>query len=318
MPRHIKLAALEGQHEEADAKIRSTVEAIIADVARRGEAAVRDCRRGSITGRPRRFVCQAKRRSTAASPAFRAQAIDDIRFAQTQIRHFARSSAPRCDVEVETMPGVVLGHKNIPSNRSAAMCRAGVSDGGVRAHERADRQSGGREAHDRLHAALNGEPHAATVAAMALGGADEIYVLGGVQAVAAMALGTETIAPVDMLVGPGNAYVAEAKRQLFGRVGIDLLAGPTETLMIADDTRTPRSARRSARPGGARADLAGDPGHHVAEARGGDDPRSTELACCPRRRSPGAWHDHGADHPVRYTTKWCTRPTGSPPSTSRC
>ena len=144
---------------------------------------------------------------------------------------------------------------------------------------------------------FKGGPHPAIVAAMHFGGADEIYVLGGIQAVAAMALGTETIAPVDMLVGPGNAYVAEAKRQLFGRVGIDLFAGPTETLVIADDTRRRRNLRhRSARPGRARPDLAGRPAHQFGEARARHDGRDRAPArrsCRPPTSRGKAWEDYG-------------------------
>ena len=135
---------------------------------------------------------------------------------------------------------------------------------------------------------FKGGPHPAIVAAMHFGGADEIYVLGGVQAVAAMALGTETIAPVDMIVGPGNAYVAEAKRQLFGRVGIDLLAGPTETLVIADDIGRRRNLRhRSARPGRAWPDLARRSAHQFREARARHHERGRAASENPADRRRG-------------------------------
>jgi sulfopropanediol 3-dehydrogenase len=142
------------------------------------------------------------------------------------------------DVEVETMPGVILGHKNMPGQRRRLLCaRRQVPADRLGPHECADGQGRRRASASSPRRRRSGQaPHPAIVAAMHMAGADEIYVLGGVQAVAAMALGTETIAPVDMLVGPGNAFVAEAKRQLYGRVGIDLFAGPTETLVIADET----------------------------------------------------------------------------------
>ncbi|MFZ9061673.1 MAG: histidinol dehydrogenase, partial [Steroidobacteraceae bacterium] len=172
------------------------------------------------------------------------QTLDDIRFAQAQIRNFALvQRAALQDVEVETLPGVVLGHRNIPVNAVGCYVPGGRYPMVASAHMSVvtARAAGVK----RVIAAappFGGKPHPAIVAAMHLAGADEIYALGGVQAVAAMALGTESIAPVDMIVGPGNAYVAEAKRQLFGRVGIDLLAGPTETLIIADDSCDPEMA----------------------------------------------------------------------------
>src|SRR4030095_16064215 len=164
--------------------------------------------------------------------------IKDIRFAQAQIRAFAEHQrAALRDVEVETLPGVKLGHRNIPVESVGCYVPGGRYPMVASAHMSivTARTAGVR----RIIACTppnRGEPHAETIAAMVLGGADEIHVLGGVQAIAAMALGTQTITPVDMLCGPGNAYVAEAKRQLFGRVGIDLFAGPTEILVLADET----------------------------------------------------------------------------------
>jgi sulfopropanediol 3-dehydrogenase len=164
--------------------------------------------------------------------------LEDIKFAQNQVRNFAtHQRAALLDVEVETMPGVILGHRNIPVNSVGCYVPGGRYPMVASAHMSV--VTANVAGVKRIVACApphKGEPHPAIVAAMHLGGATEIYVLGGVQAVGAMALGTSTLAPVDMLVGPGNAYVAEAKRQLFGRVGIDLLAGPTETLLIADDT----------------------------------------------------------------------------------
>ena len=164
--------------------------------------------------------------------------IEDIKFAQAQIRRFAEvQRAALRDVEVETLPGVRLGHKNIPVASVGCYVPGGRYPMVASAHMSVlTAKVAGVKRVAACTPPLNGVPPAATVAAMALGGADEIYLLGGIQAVAAMALGTSSIPAVDMLVGPGNAFVAEAKRQLFGRVGIDLLAGPTETLIIADDT----------------------------------------------------------------------------------
>ncbi len=238
MIRHIKSGQSAEVKAENSAQVRKTVEAILADIAARGEAAVREYSEKFDKWSPASFRLSESEIAECVR-ALPQQVVDDIRFAQEQIRNFAlKQRAALQDVEVETIPGVVLGHKNIPVN-SVGLLRSGraVSDGRLRAHERGDGQGRGREAHHRAARLPRAASRiAATVAAMHFGGADEIYAFGGVQAVAAMALGTETIAPVDMLVGPGNAYVAEAKRQLFGRVGIDLLAGPTETLIIADDS----------------------------------------------------------------------------------
>jgi len=162
----------------------------------------------------------------------------DIKFAQEQIRKFAQAQRDSMqDIEVETMPGVILGHKNIPVQSVGCYVPAGKFPMVASAHMSIVTASVANV--PRIVACtppFQGEPNAAVIAAMHLGGAHEIYVIGGIQAVGAMALGTETIEPVDMLVGPGNAFVAEAKRQLFGRVGIDLFAGPTETMVIADET----------------------------------------------------------------------------------
>jgi len=220
-----------------DTKVRQTVEAILEDVGKRGDAAVRELSAKFDQWSPPSF-----RLSAAQIDAIMAQVprgtIADIEFAQAQIRNFAEHQrAALKDIEVETLPGVKLGHKNIPVDSVGCYVPGGRYPMVASAHMSivTARTAGVR----RVIACTppnQGVPHAETIAAMVLGGADEIYVLGGVQAVAAMGLGTATIAPVDMLVGPGNAYVAEAKRQLFGRVGIDLLAGPTEILVIADET----------------------------------------------------------------------------------
>ena len=164
--------------------------------------------------------------------------MEDIRFAQDQIRRFAQAQrASMVDIEVETLPGVILGHRNIPVQSVGCYVPGGKFPMVASAHMSV--LTAAVAGVPRIIASappVNGAPHPAIVAAMQMAGAHEIYVMGGMQAVGAMALGTQTITPVDMLVGPGNAYVAEAKRQLYGRVGIDLFAGPTETMLIADDT----------------------------------------------------------------------------------
>ena len=237
MSRHIKKAALAGQQDEADAKVRGTVESIIADVAKRGDEAVRE-----LSERFDRWSPPSFRLSTAEIEDLVAkvapQTIDDIKFAQDQIRNFAEiQRASMRDVEVETLPGIVLGHKHIPVGNVGCYVPGGRYPMVASAHMSIVTARVAGVAHITACTPPNqGGPHPETIAAMHLGGADEIYVLGGVQAVAAMALGTATFKPLDMLVGPGNAYVAEAKRQLYGRVGIDLFAGPTEILVIADET----------------------------------------------------------------------------------
>src|SRR6202023_2758522 len=172
------------------------------------------------------------------------QVVEDIQFAQMQIRNFALvQKAALREVEVQTLPGVILGHKNIPVNSVGCYVPGGRYPMVASAHMSVvTAKAAGVKRIVAAAPPFEGAPPPAIVAAMHLGGADEIYTIGGVQSVAAMALGTESIAPVDMIVGPGTAYVAEAKRQLFGRVGIDLLAGPTETLIIADDSCDPEMA----------------------------------------------------------------------------
>ncbi|CAN5888991.1 histidinol dehydrogenase [soil metagenome] len=226
-----------GTQQDIDSKVRETVETTLKHIEAEGDAAVRE-----LSERFDRYSPEHFRLSLEEIAACVAQVPEDelaaIRFSLEQVRTFAKSQRESIhDIEVETLPGVTLGHKNIPVNAvgcyapggrypmiaSVIMSVATAKVAGVK----------------RVIACappLGGAPYPATIATMQLAGADEIYVLGGIQAVGAMALGTETIAPVDMLVGPGNAFVAEAKRQLFGRVGIDLFAGPTEVLVIADDT----------------------------------------------------------------------------------
>src|SRR5918996_510638 len=200
MATHLKRRIAQALTDEMDQKVRHTIEAILAGV----------------------------------SPG----TLDDIKFAQSQIRNFAEHQrAAIRDIEVETLPGVKLGHKNIPVESVGCYVPGGRYPMVASAHMSiVTARTAGVKRIIACTPPNQGEPHAETIAAMVLGGADEIHVVGGVQAIAAMALGTETIKPVDMLCGPGNAYVAEAKRQLFGRVGIDLFAGPTEILVLADET----------------------------------------------------------------------------------
>ncbi len=237
MIRYLKRGATDEEKFEADRNVRQTVETILDDVMRRGDAAVRELSARFDKWEPSAFrLSQLEIQELIDS--LPEQVIDDIKFAQAQIRRFAEvQRAALRDVEVETLPGVRLGHKNIPVASVGCYVPGGRYPMVASAHMSVlTAKVAGVKRVAACTPPLNGMPPAATVAAMALGGADEIYLLGGVQAVAAMALGTSSIPAVDMLVGPGNAFVAEAKRQLFGRVGIDLLAGPTETLIIADET----------------------------------------------------------------------------------
>jgi len=237
MPRHIKAASLAGQREEADARVRGTVETIIADVAKRGDEAVRELSERFDKWSPPSFRLSDDE-IAALVARVSPQAIADIEFAQAQIRGFAEiQRASLKDVEVETLPGVVLGHRHIPVATVGCYVPGGRYPMVASAHMSIVTARVAGVGHITACTPPNqGGPHPETIAAMHLGGADEIHVLGGVQAVAAMALGTGTFRAVDMLVGPGNAYVAEAKRQLYGKVGIDLFAGPTEILVIADDS----------------------------------------------------------------------------------
>ena len=222
---------------DMDAKVKATVESILADIDTRGDAAVRELSEKFDKWSPERFRLSDEE-IEAAVKRLPEQTIDDIKFAQAQIRKFAEiQKAALRDVEEETFPGVILGHKNIPVNSVGCYIPGGKYPMVASAHMSVlTAKVAGVKRVIACAPPHDGGPNDAIVAAMHLAGADEIYCLGGVQAVGAMALGTETVDPVDMLVGPGNAFVAEAKRQLYGRVGIDLFAGPTETLVIADET----------------------------------------------------------------------------------
>ncbi len=237
MIQHLKAGKLADEKAQLDTGVRTTVEAILGDIEKRGDAAIHDYSQKFDKWNPSSFrLTDAEIAACIAS--LPAQAIEDIRFAQTQIKRFAQIQLMSFkDVEVETLPGVVLGHKNIPINSVGCYVPGGKYPLLASAHMGVlTAKVAGVKRVIACAPPYEGKPAAAIVAAMSMAGADEIYVVGGVQAVAMMALGTENVKPVDMLVGPGNAYVAEAKRQLYGRVGIDLQAGPTETLVICDDT----------------------------------------------------------------------------------
>ncbi len=232
---YLKQGKSDADVAEADAKLRATVEDILEAITKRGDDAVKELALKFDGYAPDDFRLSEAEIAAAISNVSRDD-IDDIKFAQAQVRNFAEKQK-EClqDLEVETLPGVILGHKNVPVNAVGCYVPGGKYPMVASAHMSVvtAKVAGVK----RIMASAppqGGKPHPAIVAAMHMAGADEILVLGGIQAIGAMALGTETIAGVDMLVGPGNMFVAEAKRQLFGRVGIDLFAGPTETLIIAD------------------------------------------------------------------------------------
>ena len=235
--RYIKRGKTVEQKAEADAKVQAVVRGILADISARKDAAVRELSRKFDNWNPEDFKLSSAQIQQVIS-SLPAQAISDIKFAQAQVRNFAQAQrAALLDIEVETLPGVVLGHKNIPVNRVGCYVPGGRYPMVASAHMSVvTAKTAGVKHIIACTPPIKGELPAATIAAMHLGGADDIYILGGVQALAAMAYGALGIEPVDMIVGPGNAYVAEAKRQLFGLVGIDLLAGPTEVLVVADES----------------------------------------------------------------------------------
>jgi sulfopropanediol 3-dehydrogenase len=237
MIRRLKSGLSANAKLESSAQVRKVVEDILADVASRGGAAVRDCSIRFDQWDPPQFRLTSAQIEQCVH-SLPAGTIEDIRFAQTQIRNFALAQrACLKDLEIETLPGVILGHRNIPVQSVGCYVPGGRYPMVASAHMSVvTAKAAGVPRVVACAPPFGGKPHPAIVAAMHLGGADEIYALGGVQAIAAMGHGTDELAAVDMIVGPGNAYVAEAKRQLFGRVGIDLLAGPTETLIIADDS----------------------------------------------------------------------------------
>ena len=237
MARFLKTGKSQIEMEQFDARVFETVRGIIEDVSKRGDEAVRALSGKFDRWSPESFLLSRSEieRTIAGIPR---GTVEDIEFAQAQIRRFAEEQkACLRDLDVETLPGVTLGHRNIPVNSVGCYVPGGRYPMVASAHMSVlTAKVAGVKRIAACTPPIDGGIPAATVCAMALAGADEIYILGGVQAMVAMALGTKTIPAVDMLVGPGNAYVAEAKRQLFGRVGIDLLAGPTEILVVADET----------------------------------------------------------------------------------
>ncbi len=237
MAQFLKEALPAADTTAADAKVRETVERMIESVRQGGDAAVRRLSETLDKWAPPSFRLSREDidRLVSSVPE---ETIADIMFAQAQIRRFAEAQkATIRDLEVETIPGVRLGHRNIPVSRVGCYVPGGRYPMVASAHMSVLTAKVAGVGHvTACTPPIGGHPYPETIAAMALAGADEIYVLGGVQAIAAMALGTETIEPVDMLIGAGNAYVAEAKRQLYGGVGIDLIAGPTEILVVADET----------------------------------------------------------------------------------
>ncbi|SEL56392.1 sulfopropanediol 3-dehydrogenase [Chitinophaga rupis] len=237
MSRYLKKGKSESDIKNADADIRKTVGKIISDVEENGDFAVRKYAASFDNWQPASFRLTDSQIKTIVD-GIPQQVKDDIRFAQQQIRFFAEQQrASISDIEIETLPGVFLGHKNIPVNSVGCYIPGGRYPMVAAAHMSIiTARVAGVKRVIACTPPINGNIPEATVCAMHFAGADEIYILGGVQALCAMAIGTSSISPVDMIVGPGNAYVAEAKRQLFGRVGIDLFAGPTEILVIADET----------------------------------------------------------------------------------
>ncbi len=237
MAKWLKQAISKQDKDEAQQQVRETVEKLLADIETRGDTAVRELSKRFDNWEPEKFKLSEEQIQDCIN-RLDTRTLDDIRFAQDQIRNFAQLQRDSMkDVEEETLPGVILGHRHIPMNRVGSYVPGGKFPMVASAHMSVvTAKVAGVKEIITCAPPYQGKPADAIVAAQSMGGADAIYVIGGVQAVAAMALGTESIPAVDMLVGPGNAFVAEAKRQLFGRVGIDLFAGPTETLVIADET----------------------------------------------------------------------------------
>lgn len=234
---YLKKGKSDAARADDDAKTRAVVEQTLQDIETRGDTAVRELSEKFDSYSPETFRLSQQEIDDLIGQ-LSPRELQDIQFAQEQVVNFARAQrASMTDIEVETLPGVILGHKNIPVQSVGCYIPGGKFPMVASAHMSVATAKVAEV--PRIVACtppFKGKPNPAVIAAMHLGGADEIYVMGGIQAVGAMALGTETIDPVHMLVGPGNAFVAEAKRQLYGRVGIDLFAGPTETMVIADET----------------------------------------------------------------------------------
>jgi sulfopropanediol 3-dehydrogenase len=236
MAKYLKRGATLGGRAQADRQVRDIVEATLADIESRGDTAVRELSI-KFDGWDRESYVLTAGEKQACLDQLSGQDLKDIEFAQIQVRNFARIQRDSMrDVEVETLPGVILGHRHIPVNAAGCYVPGGKYPLLASAHMSViTAKVAGVPRVISCAPPFRGKPAPAIVAAQVMAGADEIYALGGIQAIGAMALGTASIVPVDILVGPGNAFVAEAKRQLYGRVGIDLCAGPTETLVIADD-----------------------------------------------------------------------------------
>ena len=234
---YLKRGKPDEERAQDDAKTKSIVEEILLDIETRGDRAVRDLSVKFDSYNPQNFKL-TNQEILDLMATLSDRELADIKFAQEQVRNFAQAQRESMlDIEIETLPGVILGHKNIPVQSVGCYVPGGKFPMVASAHMSVLTASvAGVPRIIACTPPFNGKPNPAAITAMHLGGAHEIYVMGGIQAVGAMAIGTETIEPVHMLVGPGNAFVAEAKRQLFGRVGIDLFAGPTETMVIADDT----------------------------------------------------------------------------------
>ena len=234
---YLKSGKPDAERAEDDAKTRNVVEETLKNIEINGDAAVRELSKKFDNYAPENFKLSEKEISDLIA-SLSDRELSDIKFAQEQVRNFAQAQRDSMlDIEIETIPGVILGHKNIPVQSVGCYVPGGKFPMVASAHMSvATATVAGVPRIVACTPPFEGKPNAAVIAAMHLGGAHEIYVMGGIQAIGAMAIGTETIEPVHMLVGPGNAFVAEAKRQLFGRVGIDLFAGPTETMVIADDT----------------------------------------------------------------------------------
>ena len=237
MAKHLKYGKSFAEKENDNQRVKETVESVLKQIEQDGDKAVRALSKKFDNYNPTSFKLTSKQINDLISTLSKRE-LQDIKFAQKQVRNFAKIQRDSMsDVEVETLPGVILGHKNIPVQSVGCYVPAGKFPMVASAHMSVATASvAGVPRIIACTPPFKGQPNAAVVAAMHLGGAHEIYVLGGIQAIGAMALGTDSMPPVHMLVGPGNAFVAEAKRQLFGRVGIDLFAGPTETMVIADET----------------------------------------------------------------------------------
>jgi sulfopropanediol 3-dehydrogenase len=235
--KYLKSGKPDAERAEDDAKTRIIVEETLKNIEINGDAAVRELSIKFDNYAPENFKLSEKEISDLIA-SLSDRELSDIKFAQEQVRNFAQAQRDSMlDIEIETIPGVILGHKNIPVQSVGCYVPGGKFPMVASAHMSvATATVAGVPRIVACTPPFEGKPNAAVIAAMHLGGAHEIYVMGGIQAVGAMAIGTESIEPVHMLVGPGNAFVAEAKRQLFGRVGIDLFAGPTETMVIADET----------------------------------------------------------------------------------